>query len=295
MSSYSDIAIIFNPHSTGDAPGNAHALHRQLELALPKAPVKLLPTQRAGHAWELAYNFAVKHKNPLIISASGDGGYNEVINGALQAQAEGSKSVCAVLPSGNANDHARTMHTKPLLELILDGHVRELDILQLHAQTKRGDIQRYAHSYIGIGLTPKVAIELNQNELNTFKEGWIITKSLWNLRPVRIKRHGKTMAVDSLICSTIPEMAKVLTLSSRAHPQDGMFEITTLKHRSKSMLLLQLAKGAVIQLGSGRRADKLHFTLLQPSPIQLDGEIVQLPKRTEVAVTIRPKFLRSII
>jgi diacylglycerol kinase (ATP) len=295
MPSFSDVAIIFNPNSTGDAPGNAAQLQRDLRTSLPDIPVKLLPTESAGHAVELAYNFAKKHKKPLIISASGDGGYNEVINGALRAQDEGAAPICAVLPSGNANDHARTMQEKPLLELIKTGHVTRLDVLKIHTASPHGaTITRYAHSYMGIGLTPKVAVELNKNKLNSFKEAWIITKTFWNLRPVRVKIAGKITEVDSLICSTIPEMAKILTLSSRARPRDGLFEVTTLRHRSKAHLLLGLAKGVVTHLGAGKRAGDYSFTVLEAAPIQLDGEIIKLPKNTEVTVTIAPKLLSTV-
>jgi diacylglycerol kinase (ATP) len=296
VSSYSDIAIIFNPNSTGNAPGNAKQLKADLRATLPKEPVKLLHTKYAGHAAMLAYDFAVSHESPLIISASGDGGYNEVINGALTAQAEGAKPITAVLPSGNANDHARTMHDKPLLELILEKRITQIDVLKLTTRHAREDtIERYAHSYIGIGLTPKVALELNRTKLNTLVEVWVVTKSFWNMQPVRIRRDNKTEVVDSLICSIIPEMAKVLTLSHTARPEDGLFKVTTIKHRSKLWLLLHLVKGAVIQFGAGQRTDKMTFTLLHPSPVQLDGEIIQLPKNTEIAVSVEPRLLQTLV
>src|SRR4051812_13045559 len=95
MPSYTEVAIIYNPNSTGNAEENAKQLQADLRSSLPGLAVRLLPTERAGHAIELAYGFAKKHKNPLIVAASGDGGYNEVINGALRAQGEGASPVCA--------------------------------------------------------------------------------------------------------------------------------------------------------------------------------------------------------
>ena len=74
MPRLSDIAIIYNPNSTGHAERNAVALRKKLQIAMPAMSVKLLPTARAGHAIELAYDFAMAHKHPLIVSASGDGG-----------------------------------------------------------------------------------------------------------------------------------------------------------------------------------------------------------------------------
>lgn len=295
MASYSDIAVIFNPNSTGDAPGNARQLKRQLRVALPRASVILLPTKYAGHAEKLAYDFAKKYKTPLIVSASGDGGYNEVINGALRAEAEGAKPICAVLPSGNANDHARAVQQKPLLDLILSAKVSRLDVLKVvthHASEP--SLTRYAHSYIGLGLTPKVALELNKNKLNTWEEVRIVFKAFWRLRPVPIRYNRRTISVDSLICSIVPSMAKIINLALTAKPQDGLFEVTVTRHRHKLILLLNLIRGALLHLGRARRTTTVSFTLLQPSPLQLDGEIKHLPKNAEVTVTICPRRLRTI-
>jgi diacylglycerol kinase (ATP) len=295
MADIKDIAIIFNPNSTGDAPGNARELKKQLKVALPDVEVTLLPTKYAGHAEKLAYDYAKKQVAPLIISASGDGGYNEVINGALRSGAEGAKPICAVLPSGNANDHARTVQEKPLLDLILAGKVSKLDILKVTMRHATEPLQeRYAHSYVGIGLTPRFGLELNKNKLNTIEEARIIFKTFWRLRPVRIRYGRRTINVDSLICSLIPEMAKIITLAHSAKPQDGLFEVTLTKHRHKLILLSHLIRGAVLHLGKARHLTDISFTLLQPSPIQYDGEIKQLPKNTEVTITIHRGLLRTI-
>lgn len=295
MAQFSDIAIIFNPNSTGDAPGNARLLRRQLRAALPRIPVTLLPTKYAGHAEKLAYDFAKKHETALLVSASGDGGYNEVINGALTAAAEGAKPICAVLSSGNANDHARAVQDRPLLDLILGGKVSRLDVLKVTTHhDSEPSLEHYAHSYIGLGLTPKVALELNKNKLNTWEESRIVFKTFWKLRPVRIRYNHRTISVDSLICSIVPSMAKIINLAITAKPQDGLFEVTVTRHRHKLILLLHLIRGALLHLGRARRTTEVSFRLLQPSPLQLDGEIKQLPKNTEVTVTIHPRLLRTI-
>lgn len=297
MPRYTDAAIIFNPNSTGDAEANARQLKAELAASMPALRVVLLPTERAGHAKTLAYDFAKSHKHPLIIAASGDGGYNEVVNGALKAQGEGASPITAVLPSGNANDHARTMQDKPLAELISSETVTELDVLEVKAVNQDGrdtEVHRFAHSYAGIGLTPTVAVELNKHTLNSLKEAWIVIKTFWNLRPVVILQDGKKRYLDSLICSTIPEMAKVLTISDDSQPRDGLFEVTTFRHNRKISLLFRLVKGVFTHLGAQQSTDRYAFTLLQPAPMQVDGEVMKLMANTEVTITIRQKLLRTV-
>ncbi|HSH55485.1 MAG TPA: diacylglycerol kinase family protein [Candidatus Limnocylindrales bacterium] len=295
MPAFTDIAIIYNPNSTGRAEDRARQLQQELKTALLRIPVSLLPTERAGHAVELAYDFAQKHKRPLIISASGDGGYHEVINGALRAQAKGARPICAVLPSGNANDHARTMHDRSLAELIVAEKVTSLEILSIRITAADGtEASRYAHSYIGLGLTPTVAVELNKHTLNSLKEAWIVTKTFWGLRPVRIKDERGVHKLDSLICSIIPEMAKVLTITDQAHPRDGLFEITAFEHNRKLKLLLRLIRGVVKNLGAERRASEYSFTVLESVPIQLDGEVMELEGNTTVTIAAQQGLLQTI-
>jgi diacylglycerol kinase (ATP) len=296
MPSFDVVAIIYNPNSTGAAEKKAKKLCKVLARSLPDMPIEMLPTEHAGHAVKLAYDTAKKHDSPLIISASGDGGYNEVINGALQAQEEGAHPICAVLPSGNANDHARTMQAEPLANLIVKNVINNLDVLKVVTTGKdKQTVTRYAHSYVGIGLTPTVAVELNKQDLNSLKEAWIVTKTFWNLRPVVLRVGHKTIEVDSLICSNIPQMAKALTISSAAQADDGMFELTTLPHNNKPKLILRLAMAVFRDFGAHRRVQSFKCTVIDPAPIQLDGEVMELKARTALEVSLRPGILRTVV
>jgi hypothetical protein len=76
------------------------------------------------------------------------------------------------MAAGNAN-HRRTTGTKPLPEAITEGRVRRLDLLRLTTSTgtgTAGDGPVYAHSYIGFGLTPIVAVDLEKGSKGALKE-----------------------------------------------------------------------------------------------------------------------------
>lgn len=291
---FDHIAVIFNPNSTGSAKRNAEELRDSLAGKLNVA-VTLTPTKHAGHAIDLSYDIAKKYKSPLIISASGDGGYNEVINGALRAQAEGAGPTCAVLPSGNANDHARTMHSKPLSDLILESAVTHLDVLKVTVRSGGQSDTRFAHSYVGIGITSVAARELNKTSLSSWRETLITIRAFWNLRPVRIERGGQVREIDSLVCSTIPEMAKMITLSKDAKPDDGMFEVTVLPHNKKLHLAWQMLKGAVHEIGARSRDNDFTFKLLQAAPMQFDGEVMAMQANTDIEVALMPGLLQTIV
>src|SRR3954465_7379953 len=84
VSPFDRIVIVFNPHSTGDAPASAEQLRAELARRLPEGPLELRPPQHAGHARDIAREVAGTGR-PLIVSVSGDGGYNEVVDGVMQA------------------------------------------------------------------------------------------------------------------------------------------------------------------------------------------------------------------
>jgi diacylglycerol kinase (ATP) len=122
------VVLIFNPHSTGNAKELAEGLRRDLAQRVPDLTVDLLPTEHAGHATELS-RAAAEVGTPLIVSVSGDGGYNEVVNGVMEATNH--DAFAAVLAAGNANDHRRTTKERPIAEAIADGSASRIDLLRL--------------------------------------------------------------------------------------------------------------------------------------------------------------------
>jgi diacylglycerol kinase family enzyme len=289
------ISIIYNPNSTGKSRELAEELSVALQEKVPKTKVELLATRFAGHAEELAYEIAKTHKKPLIVSSSGDGGYHEVINGALRAQAEGSTPICAVLPAGNANDHARTLQHAPLLQLISEGNVRKIDVLQASIQEPGSTKTRFAHSYIGFGFTPHVARELNSRDLNPVMETWAVAKSFLKRHPVYAEISGKEIILDNLICSTIPEMAKLLTIDKQSKPDDGLFEIALSEHHRRAGMLLHFAKGTVSQFGAVEQTDIFSLKLIRRAAAQLDGEILNINKGAAVTITIQKQVLPTLV
>ena len=117
---FSTIAIIYNPNSTGSSRKLAEEYANILQKRMPAQKIELIGTEHAGHAEELAYSIAKNSKHPLIISSSGDGGYNEVINGAYKAREEGANPITSLLPAGNANDHFRNLSSDDLVEHIVN-------------------------------------------------------------------------------------------------------------------------------------------------------------------------------
>jgi diacylglycerol kinase family enzyme len=292
MQPFDRIVIIFNPQSTGNAPRSAEQLRNELARRLPAVPLELCPTRHAGHARELARTAAATGR-PLLVSVSGDGGYNEVVDGVMQAGND--QAVCAVRAAGNANDHRRSTRSRPLADAIVAGDVRRIDLLRLTVGTQEEAWVRYAHSYIGVGLTPVVAVDLEKGGKGSWREIISVVRAFARFRPFPIRlENGRRRTIDSLVFANIGEMAKYATLSQDGRPDDGRFEVITQRRTGKLGVLRTAVRAATRGLGPQPSATHYAFTTLAPMPLQLDGELVQLDANTPVAVDIAPGALATI-
>jgi diacylglycerol kinase (ATP) len=292
MTPYDRIVLIFNPHSTGEAPKLAQELRADLVDRLPDTPVDLSPTEHQGHARELARE-AARRGRPLIVSVSGDGGYNEVVDGIMQAGND--DAVAAVMAAGNANDHRRTTAQRPLADAVLAGEVHRIDLLKLTIGSGSAQQTQYAHSYIGLGLTPVVAVDLEKGGKGSLMEIVSVVRTFSRFRPFEIELEGgDRRRFDSLLFANIDQMAKYATLSEAGDPKDGQFEVITVAHTSKWRVLGVAIKAATRGLGPQPSATHYGFTPVKPTPLQLDGELLELDAGVPVSVDIAPRALPTI-
>jgi diacylglycerol kinase family enzyme len=295
---YTAITIIYNPNSTRGARRAAESLRDDIKHRLKFQKLRLAKTNSAGHAEELAYRAAHATKRPLIISASGDGGYHEVVNGLLRAQAEGRQPTAGLVPAGNANDHFRNLNARTeLAQQIAVDNVRTIDVLRFDYVADGQQQFRYAHSYIGLGLTPHAARQLNTHNLSKHKllEVWLVAKAILTLRTTRLVVRGVSRRYDSLIFSNIPSMSKYLSLSDISSAQDGKFEVTAFRRRNKFRLLMTLVTASTRGLRGTNQSKRFTFKTLKPQLVQLDGEIVRIDGDSEASVSIVPGLLRCIV
>ena len=190
MRPFDRVVLIFNPASTGDASALAAELCAELQRRQPDLPVTLQPTKHAGHARDLARD-ATRTGRPLLVSVSGDGGYNEVVDGTMQAGNDA--AVCAVLPAGNANDHRRATREQPLADAIVTGSVTRIDVLRLtvggsgYGTTKRG-VARRAHVPLAVGSPGTLAVSDRATDHRFSRVGLAVTGA----RPVQSTGDGPT-------------------------------------------------------------------------------------------------------
>lgn len=292
---FTHIIIIYNPNSTGNSEANAKHLYKQLRSELAKATVvDMVPTKHAGHAEELALKYASRHKKLLIISASGDGGYNEVINGI--AASKNASAVSAVLPSGNANDHHRAVSHKLLIDRILQAKTLIIDGIRVSATVDGRPWIRYAHSYVGLGLTAYIGRKLTEASLNRFNEKWLVFKYLLLFRNVSLKVAPdlRWHHYSSVIFSNLSRMSKVIKLAPEAALKDERIEVYYLRTHSFLRLLLSLIFASTIGLRPSAQLQSQTIVSERPIEIQLDGEVQMLDANRDITVSVANSLIRTL-
>lgn len=293
MASFDKIAVIYNPKSTNDAGKIAKDFARKLVGLKPE----LIATDHAGHAEQIAYDLSKKYKSPLIISASGDGGYNEVVNGVMRAKADkvAQDPVVAVLPAGNANDHGRTVQGDTLLhELITKASIKAMDLLKLEYIASGKEVVRYAHSYIGFGISARAGSAINKASKGGLSEIIAVASTLNNDAPVKARHGGITRKYDSLIFANIPNMAKVLKIGDKASLTDGLFEVHKITHQSFFTRLVKLLRMTALFSQKVKKYSHYSFRVMQKEKVQLDGEVLSLPAGVRVTVSSVKTALKTI-
>lgn len=295
---YSAVLIIYNPHSSGNAELKAHRLAERLRKRGVKH-INLERTKHAGHAEDLAYQGAKKYARPLVISVSGDGGYNEVVNGVMRAKKEYPKRspTCAILAAGNANDHRRSVRKRPLAWGITHTEPEPMDLLHITIGRGKNKLDRYAHSYAGIGFSSHAAHQLAKEDLGPIKEIMIVARSVFTFRPVAIsKKDGKVQRYDSLIFANIHHMSKFLHVGKRTDINNGTFRVAAVPYRSQWWLVRIILNIFLLLFGVKNLPQRDHYEFGVPRSalMHLDGEIIKIPANAQVTVSIEPGVLPVI-
>ena len=291
---FDKIVILFNPNSTGDSKVNAQALASELTKTAKNTKVDLVGTEYAGHGEKIAQNLANSNQHILLISSSGDGGYNEIINGVMSSESASSRIVVSVVPSGNANDHYRAVKTDNYVQHVIQAETQTMDVLHIKFEADGIIQQRYAHSYIGIGVSAAIGKMLSSSKLNFFNEKLIVFRGLLRFRYVSIFEDDKKRRYSSLIFSNIGHMSKVLKLSEKNSIRDGKMEVAAIVYHGKLFNIFNLIRMLVSNISRSNSVESFLFSTIDPISVQCDGENIDLQQNSSVEVRVCRNAIRYI-
>jgi diacylglycerol kinase family enzyme len=285
--------VIFNPTA---ARGRARRRLHDLQHTLG-ADVILQPTQRPGHAEELAQQ-AVAAGFDVVAAAGGDGTVHEVASGVLRAGRR--EVVFGVLPLGSANDYVYSLaaadNSGPAVHQVDAGIV-----------CGEGGREGYFVNTLGLGFSGAVALESRRIH-------WLQGLALYGLAFFRAlcfhyQRPIMTVDVDQE-SRQVPTLSLTVALGQRegsfvVAPQavldDGWFDylhVGALPRREVLRYLPRLASGGQLPADHPRlwqgRCRQLRLRSEKPLTVHLDGEFFSRPEDgvRSLEVRILPRALR---
>src|SRR5437588_5993485 len=297
----SEVCVIFNPAAgRGRAGQRLNRLRRVLGTR-----AAFWPTQRAGHARELAAAAATAGF-PVVAAAGGDGTVHEVANGLLCAGKQ--DSVLAVVPIGSANDYAYALrlaadwwrHPDPSVG------VCAVDVGVVRSPNGR---ERFFVNGLGLGFNGAVTIQARRIK---FLQG-IPLYALATLRAMRTSYHFPVLSVrmDDGPEQRVPTLALTLGVGSRegnflltphAILDDGLFDylhVGRLRRRDLIAYVPRMITGRLPQhdpaIGFGR-CRRMELSSETPLIVHTDGEFFCVPAEgvTSLTVDLLPGRLRVL-
>ncbi len=148
---------IINPHSGGGRTGQrVERIEQALRGAVGALDIAL--TERPRHATRLARQAAIDAR-PTVIAVGGDGTLHEVVNGLMQARADGDggNPLLGIVGQGTGGDFRKTLGMSAELEgfcrALRSERTRALDVGRFDYATERGGReQAYFVNILSVGL-----------------------------------------------------------------------------------------------------------------------------------------------
>jgi len=292
--------VIVNPISRG---GKAQDRGIWLLNSLKRMGVdyEALFTERAGHAEEMVIKWAEDFD--VIVSVSGDGTTNEIINGIMKVPSADLK--LAMFPAGTADDFACNMGYDPkdkeeALEAILGDTYRTIDLIRYD--------DRYAAVSFGLGIDSEIAsgaYKWKRFRIPAyFYSG--LKKCFFNRRKrylVHFDYEGQTFdgwVLISILCNA-PLFGRYIKIHPEARMNDGILGLTIGKEMPNVYGLVLFAfaclggRHGFSRKVSYHQVRNMRVECKTDTYAQIDGEVFRFKAGRVINLSVVPQALKVLV
>ncbi len=292
--------VIVNPVSRG---GKSQEEGIWLLNRLKKAGVdyEFLFTERAGHAEEMVVKWAEDFD--VVVSVSGDGTTNEIINGIMKVPSAELK--LAMFPAGTADDFACNMgydrkDKEQALTAILGDSVRTIDLIRYD--------DRYAAVTWGLGVDSEIAdgaYKWKRFRIPAyFYSG--LRKCFFEERKrydVRFDYEGQTFegkVLISILCNA-PVFGRYIRINPNARMNDGLLDLTVGKEMPNFYGLVLFAfacmggRHGFSSLVSYHQVREMRVECKSDTYAQIDGEVFRFDAGKVIHLSVVPQVLKVLV
>jgi YegS/Rv2252/BmrU family lipid kinase len=302
MSSNKRFKFIINPEA---GRGKSRKMDSILHSILKSKNVKFAieKTKKASDAIDIARESAEQFD--VVVAVGGDGTSNEVANGVI-----GSRASMGVIPTGSGNDFARmlgmTDGVERSVDAIIAGRTERIDSGTVRLKdSQKGERTRKFVNSIGIGFDAVVAYESQRIKgLQGVPLYFVsVLRSLKKLTPHSFELSFNGMETKEyyyLVCiGNGYAEGGGFYVTPKADPQDGMFEVCTVKQVSllrALRILPTILKGRHGQFPEVSFFDTNEISVgsKRPFVVHCDGEILGIDNE-RAEVELNPKSLDVVV
>jgi diacylglycerol kinase family enzyme len=189
-----------------------------------------------------ALDEGLRHPGDAVLVAGGDGTVGKVAK-----RLAGTSVPMAVIPTGTANNVARTLGIGVDARIAIDGlrraEVREIDLGVVHGD---GEEERFLEGF-GIGLFAWVMAERATSKHKRLRRALaLIAEELVEYAPrrARIDIDGRDVSGEYLLASVmnLRSMGPALALAPDARPDDGLLDVVLVRPEHRDSLLAHLRR-----------------------------------------------------
>lgn len=302
------VAIIANPAAqSGAAAAVAERFAAMLCSRVDDPTCDLHLTEHAGHAVDIAADFAGKYDTLVVIG--GDGIVHEAVNGLMAVPAD-QRPQLAVMPVGSGNDYALTLGMSANLDAAVE-QVAACDVRRFDVGRVNGE---YFAQTLSFGLDAAIAIDTVERRKKSGRRGTILymesgfDQLMHHLVPQSYRARlsgvpgkgdvdieGESYIFAVQIGKTYGGHFKVCP---KADPADGLFDICVTRrplNAAKATAVFLLARfglHARFKMFGFHRASSLVVEFKEPPPAQADGERIE---GTRFAIETVPGALDVVV
>lgn len=285
--------FIYNPRS-GVVTRKAGVLALIEEFrAAHDLPATLVPTERAGHAAELA-RAAVDDGCAVVVAVGGDGTINQVASALV-----GTEAALGLLPCGSGNGLGRHLGIRTAdaaaCRTLLEGRIRQIDTGWVE--------DRPFFNTMGLGFDVEIARRFNlltRRGLPAYVATTLRTWVGYSSDHYTIEAAGESITSAAFLISIAnsDQYGNDCFIAPGARIDDGLLDLTLVRrvHPFNAVPLALHLFRRTITAGADivrRRAPAFRILRRQPGPIHTDGEVHEAP--AELHVRVQPASLRVLV
>ncbi len=293
--------IILNPNA-GQGHGAKVLPEIETQLHAHGIPFELEQTAAPRQANRIAAQAAADGFE-RIVAVGGDGTVNEVVNGLMDAQAQGHSAVLGVIPIGSGNDFAFALNIPADIEkacaILQKGSPRRVDIGKVTVD----GLPWFFDNGVGVGFDGEVVVDLQESRS---LQGFLMY--LWSVFRVLFKGRWPFEMEISIDGQTVRQPITLITvanglragggflLTPDAKPDDGKLDICYANGLSKLGVLNLLPRtinGSHVRQKTVTIATGTRIKIVVPAsaPAHIDGEVLTAHGETFI-FEILPKALQ---